>query len=82
MALIRIAVSARAYCASLSGSIVYPPERNARTQYLLWLTEVEANRLAALLRPGSRAARRSPCSRRIKTNGRGPALGVSRVNVL
>jgi hypothetical protein len=27
--------------ASLSGGIVYPLERNARTQYLLWLTEVE-----------------------------------------
>jgi hypothetical protein len=54
--LIRIAVSPRAYRAikaSLpAGSVVYPPERNAHGQYLLWLSEAEANRLAALRRPG------------------------------
>jgi len=53
---IRIAVSGRAYRAikaSLpAGSVVYPPERNDRGRYLLWLTEVEANRLASLPRPG------------------------------
>ena len=52
----RIAVSPRAYRAikaSLpAGSVVYPPERNARGQYLLWLSEPEANRLAALRRRG------------------------------
>jgi hypothetical protein len=52
MALIRIAVSARPYCASLSGSIVYPPERSAISPYLLWPTEVEANTRAVLRRPG------------------------------
>jgi hypothetical protein len=50
--LIRIALSARAYCdikATLpAGSVVYPPERNGRGEYLLWLSEAEANRLAAL----------------------------------
>ena len=54
--MIRIAVSPRAYRAikaSLpTGSVVYPPERNAKGQYLLWLTETEANRLAALRRRG------------------------------
>jgi hypothetical protein len=54
--LIRIAVSARAYRAIKAtrptGSVVYPPERNDRGQYLLWLTEAEANRLAALRRRG------------------------------
>jgi hypothetical protein len=54
--LIRIAVSARAYRAIKAtlppGSVVYPPERNGRGEYLLWLTEVEANRLAALRRRG------------------------------
>ena len=34
------------------GSVVYPPERNAKGQYQLWLTEAEANRLAALRRRG------------------------------
>jgi hypothetical protein len=55
-ALHRIAVSSRAYRAIKatlpSGSVVYPPERNARGQYLLWLTESEAKRLAALRRHG------------------------------
>jgi hypothetical protein len=55
-ALIRIAVSARAYRAIKAtlppGSVVYPPERNARGQYLLWLNDAEANRLAALRRRG------------------------------
>jgi hypothetical protein len=50
--LIRIAVSARAYRAIKAtlpaGSVVYPPERNDGGQYLLWLSEAEANRLAAL----------------------------------
>jgi hypothetical protein len=54
--LIRIAVSARAYRAIKAslpeGSVVYPSERNGRGEYLLWLTEVEANRLAALRRYG------------------------------
>jgi hypothetical protein len=54
--LIRIAVSARAYRAIKAalpvGSVVYPPERNGRSEYLLWLTEAEANRLAALRRRG------------------------------
>ena len=31
-----------------AGSTVYPPERNAHVQYLLWLTEAEANRLTAI----------------------------------
>jgi hypothetical protein len=55
-ALIRLAVSARAYRAIKAtlpvGSVVYPPERNGRAEYLLWLTEAEANRLAALRRRG------------------------------
>jgi len=55
-ALHRIAVSPRAYRAIKAtlpaGSVVYPPERNAKGQYLLWLTEAEANRLAALRRRG------------------------------
>ena len=55
-AVIRIAVSPRAYHAikaSLpAGSIVYPPERNDRGQYLLWLNDAEADRLAALRRRG------------------------------
>ena len=43
----------RAIRASLpAGSVVYPPERNGRGEYLLWLTEAEANRLAALRRRG------------------------------
>jgi hypothetical protein len=50
-----IAVSPRAYRAIKAtlpeGSVVYPPERNGRSQYLLWATETEANRLAALCRP-------------------------------
>jgi hypothetical protein len=50
--LIRIAVSARAYRAIKAtlpkGSVVYPPERNGRGEYLLWLSDAEANRLAAL----------------------------------
>ena len=54
--MIRIAVSPRAYRAikaSLpAGSVVYPPERNDRGQYLLWLNDAEANRLAALRRYG------------------------------
>ena len=41
------------------GSVVYPPERNDRGQYLLWLTEAEANRLGALRRRGSCTATRS-----------------------
>jgi hypothetical protein len=53
---IRIAVSPRAYHAIKAslpvGSVVYPPERNARGQYLLWLNEAEANRLATLRRYG------------------------------
>ena len=54
--MIKIAVSARAYRAIKAtlpaGSVVYSPERNDRGQYLLWLTEAEANRLAALRRRG------------------------------
>ena len=54
--MIQIAVSARAYRAVKAtlppGSVVYPPERNGRGEYLLWLTEAEANRLAALCRRG------------------------------
>lgn len=46
-------MSARAYRAIKAtlpaGSTVYPPERNAKGQYLLWLAEVE---------PGGGAARR------------------------
>ena len=30
-----------------AGSTVYPPERNSRGQYLLWLSEAEAKRLSA-----------------------------------
>jgi hypothetical protein len=55
-ALIRIPVSARVYRAIKAtlpmGSVVYPPERNERGQYLLWLSEAEANRLASLRRRG------------------------------
>jgi hypothetical protein len=54
--LIRVAVSPRAYRAIKAtlpvGSVVYPPERNDRGQFLLWLTEAEANRLATLRRRG------------------------------
>ena len=54
--MIPIAVSPRAYRAikaSLpAGSTVYPPERNDRGQYLLWLNDAEANRLATLRRYG------------------------------
>ena len=54
--MIRIAVSARGYRAIkatlLVGSVVYPAERNDRGQYLFWLAEAEANRLAALRRRG------------------------------
>jgi hypothetical protein len=54
--LIRIAVSARAYRAIKAtlppASVVYPPERNAKGQYLLWLSEPEARRLAARRRRG------------------------------
>jgi hypothetical protein len=35
-----------------AGSVVYPPERNGRGEYLLWLNEAEAYRLAALRRYG------------------------------
>jgi hypothetical protein len=52
----RIAVPARAYRAIRAalppGSKGYPPERNAKGQSLLWLTEVEANRLASMRRRG------------------------------
>jgi hypothetical protein len=52
----RIAVSPRAYRAIKAtlpkGSVLYPPERNGRGEYLLWLSEAEANRLAALRRRG------------------------------
>jgi hypothetical protein len=50
--------------------------------HLLWLTEVETSQRVALRRPRGSAARRSPRSRRSKTGGPGPALRVSRVNVL
>ena len=54
--MIRIAVSARAYRAIKAtlpaASVVYPPERNGRGEYLLWRSEAEANRLAALRRYG------------------------------
>jgi hypothetical protein len=50
----RIALSPRAYRAIKTtlppGSVVDPPERNAKGQYSLWLTET--NRLAALRRRG------------------------------
>jgi hypothetical protein len=53
---VRIAVSPRAYRAIKgtlpAGSIVYPPERNSRGQYLLWLSEAEANRLSAIRKLG------------------------------
>jgi hypothetical protein len=54
--MIRIAVSPRAYRAIKgtlpAGSTVYPPERNARGQYVLMLTEAEAKRLSAIRKPG------------------------------
>jgi len=52
--MIRIAVSPRAYRATSlpAGSVVYPPERNSHGQYLLWLAEAEAKRLAAIRKPG------------------------------
>jgi hypothetical protein len=34
------------------GSVVYPPKRNGRGEYLVWLSEAEANRLAELRRYG------------------------------
>ena len=43
------ALSARAYRAIRA---TLPPQRNVRGQYLPWLTETEANRLAALRRRG------------------------------
>jgi hypothetical protein len=53
---IRIAVSPRAYRAIKAtlpaGSTVYPPERNGRGEYLLWLNDAEAIRLAAVPRYG------------------------------
>jgi hypothetical protein len=56
--LIRIAVSARAYRAIKAtlpeGSVVYPPERNDRGQYLLWLSEAEAT-LGVRPAPGDHA---------------------------
>ena len=52
----RITVSPPAYRAIKAtlpaGRKVFPPERVDRGQYLLWLTETEANRLAALRRLG------------------------------
>jgi hypothetical protein len=52
---IRVAVSPRAYRAIKGtlpeGSVVYPPERNNRGQYLLWLSEAEASRLSAIRKP-------------------------------
>jgi len=54
--MIRIAVSPRAYLAIKStlpeGSVVYAPERNSRGQYLLSLSETEANRLSAIPQAG------------------------------
>jgi hypothetical protein len=51
----RVAVSPRAYRAIRAtlpeGSTVYPPERNGRGQYLLWLSEAEAKRLSAIRKP-------------------------------
>ncbi len=56
----RFCVSGRAYGAIKAtlpvGSVVYPPERDAKGQYLLCLTEAEANRLAALRRRGESCA--------------------------
>jgi hypothetical protein len=53
---VRIAVSARAYRVIKStlpeGSVVYPPERNGRGQYLLVLNDAEAYRLKVLRRRG------------------------------
>jgi hypothetical protein len=57
-------------------------ERNAGTLHLLWLTEIETSQRVSLRRPRGSAARRSRRSRRSKTGGPGPALRVSRVNVL
>ncbi len=42
--------------------------------YLLWLTEVEANTVAVLRRPGASYSEAIPGSRRSKTSGRGPVL--------
>jgi hypothetical protein len=57
----RIAVSPRAYRAIKAtlppGCKVYPPERNAHGQYLLGLSEAEANWLAALGRGKTIAGR-------------------------
>ena len=39
-----------------TGSVVYPPERNAKVKYLLWLTE--ANRLAGGVAPTRRSVQR------------------------
>jgi hypothetical protein len=47
---IRIAVSPRAYRAIKAtlpaGSVVYPPERNGRGEYLLWLSPSGVNDFA------------------------------------
>ena len=54
--LIRIAVSARAYraikAALPAAASSIRPNATAAGEYLLWLTEAEANRLAALRRRG------------------------------
>jgi hypothetical protein len=54
--MIRIAVSAEAYFAIRAslpeGAIIYPPDRERRGQYLLWLTASEAARLSAFRLPG------------------------------
>jgi hypothetical protein len=54
-ALIRIAVSSRAYRAIKAtlpaGSVVYPPERNDRGQYLLWLNDAGLRRCGAMGNP-------------------------------
>ena len=51
----RIAVTPRAYRAIKAslpeGSFVYPPERDSRGRYLLFLTEAEASQLSAIRKP-------------------------------
>src|SRR5947209_4217271 len=76
--MIRVAVSPRAYRAIKSsfhkGSVVYPPERNARGQYLLWLSEAEANQplraaLERLTHPSTRSPPDSPVDERRRVRG-------------
>jgi hypothetical protein len=80
----RIAESARAGCASRPPyPAASPIPRTPRRDSAPALADRSGDESrVALRRPRGSAARRSPRSRRSKTGGPGPALRVSRVNVL